>query len=444
MKSFKILLTAAFALVSASALAQDFSAPQFARWGDTPEERKENVLRSNYLKESISNRDYNAAAGYFQALVANRPAATVNTYKYGVRIYRAKINRATSVAQKKQMIDSLMLVYDLRAEYFGDDVKEGKAVILDLKARDMLNFNSNDRAAIRNAFRAAIEAGGEQTNPETVLVYFTNLCEDYKNTDEVMPEEIIAEYDRLGSFFQAPEQLSFKEQFDAAFGKSEAANCENLEKLFRAKLEQDPNNADLLAEAVRLMTRAKCDSDFYFEVAEKSYEVAPTAQMAIYLAQSFKNKGDYEKASKYLNASLATEEDPAERQKLLTQIAVVELVANNISAAAKAAREAIELNAEDGVPVFVLAQCYSISASSCGEAFSRQAAMWAAYDTMAKAIALLENNPEYLETAKTAAANFRASFPSQEECFMRDLKVGSSYRVDCGLASGIMTTVRPR
>ena len=80
-----------------------------------------------------------------------------------------------------------------------------------------------------------------------------------------------------------------------------------------------------------------------------SYAVQPSAQMAIYLAQAFKNKGDYDKASKYLNASLATEEDPAERQKLLTQIAVIELVANNISAAAKAAREAMELNPEDGV-----------------------------------------------------------------------------------------------
>ncbi len=444
MKSIKMLLTAAVACVSAVAMAQDFSAPQYAKWGDTPEERQQNILRSSYLKEELNNRNYDAAARYFQELVAARPAATVNAYKYGVRLYRAKVNRATSVAQKKAMVDSLMLVYDLRVQHFGNDPKEGKAVILDLKARDMLNFNGNDRAAVRQAFREAIEAGGEQTNPETVLVYFSNLCEDYKNTDEVMPEEIIAEYDRLSPFFADPAQLTYKEQFDAAFGMSEAANCENLEKLFRAKLEKDPENADVLAEAVRLMTRAKCDSEFYFQVAEKSYEVAPTAQMAIYLAQSFKNKGDYEKASKYLNASLATEQDPAERQKLLTQIAVVELVADNVAAAAKAAREAIELNAEDGVPVFVLAQCYSISTKNCGEAFARQAAMWAAYDTMSKAVALLENNPEYLDTAKQAAANFRASFPSQEECFMRDLKAGSSYRVDCGLAAGIVTTVRPR
>ena len=63
---------------------------------------------------------------------------------------------------------------------------------------------------------------------------------------------------------------------------------------------------------------------------------------------------------------------------------------------------------------------------------------------MSKAVDLLQNNPEYLDTAKQAQAAFRSRFPSQEECFMRDLQAGNSYRVDCGLAAGITTTVRPR
>ncbi|MBQ2727759.1 MAG: enzyme of heme biosynthesis [Alistipes sp.] len=443
MKSLKILFTAAFSLMAMATMAQqDFSDPRYARYGDTPEQREQNILRSNFLKEAVQNKDYNLAALYFQLLHADRPKVSVNIYKYGAIIYRNKINRAKSVAEKKTMVDSLLAVYDARVLHFGDSAKEGKAYILDVKARDVLNFMANNRAAIRQAFREAIEAGGAQTNPETIVVFFSNLCDDYQNTDEVMPEEIIAEYDRLTPFLEA--HPTFKEQFDAAFGRSGAADCENLEKLFRAKLAAAPEDAEVLNQAVTLMTRANCQSDFYFEVAEKSYAVQPTAQMAIYLAQSFKNKGDYDKASKYLNASLATEENPEERQKLLTQISVVELVANNISAAAKAAKEAMELNPEDGVPVFVLAQCYGISASNCGEQFARQAACWVAYDTMSKAVDLLQNNPEYLDTAKQAQAAFRSRFPSQEECFMRDLQAGNSYRVDCGLAAGITTTVRPR
>ncbi len=443
MKKMKFFLTAAFSLMAMATMAQqDFSDPRYARWGDTPEQREKNILNSNFLKEAIANKDYNTAAGYFQALLADRPTATVNIYKYGVIIYRNKAARATSMAERKTMVDSLMMVYDKRIEHFGNDPKEGKVYILDVKARDVLNFLKTNRPAIREAFRAAIEAGGAQTKPETIVVYFSNLCEDYKNTDEVMPEEVIAEYDRLAPMLEG--NAEYKDQLDAAFGMSEAANCENLEKLFRGKLANTPDDPEVLSQAVALMTRAKCTSDFYFEVAEKSYAVQPSAQMAIYLAQSFKEKGDYDKASKYLNASLATEEDPAERQKLLTQIAVIELVANNISAAAKAAREAIELNPEDGVPVFVLAQCYGISASNCGEQFERQAACWVAYDTMTRAIEKMGSESEYLDAARTSQSAFRNRFPSQEECFMRDLQAGQSYKVTCGLAAGMTTTVRPR
>ena len=262
MKSIKILLLAAFTMISAASMAQqDFSNPAFARWGDTPEQRQRNIEYSNFLKEQVQSKDYNAAAHYFQQLVQDRPAATVNVYKYGAIIYRNKINRAKSLAEKNMMVDSLLMVYDLRVQHFGDAAKEGKAYILDVKARDVLNFKRTDRAAIREAFRAAIEAGGEGTNPETVVVYFTNLCDDYQNTDEVMPEEIIAEYDRLAPFFASEATADFKKTFDNAFGQSGAASCENLEKLFRAKLASNPDDADVLKQAVSLMTRAQCSSD---------------------------------------------------------------------------------------------------------------------------------------------------------------------------------------
>ena len=127
------------------------------------------------------------------------------------------------------------------------------------------------------------------------MVYFSNLCDDYQNTDEVMPEEIIAEYDRLSPYLESNEEM--KKSFDNAFGQSGAASCENLEKLFREKLASNPDDAETLKQAVSLMTRAQCTSDYYFEVAERSYAVSPSADMAIYLAEAFKNKGDYDKAS---------------------------------------------------------------------------------------------------------------------------------------------------
>ena len=444
MKNVKFLLSAACALAAFVATAQDFSDPKYAIWGDTPEERQQNILNSNFLKESCDNKDYDAAAHYLKELLDKCPKASENTFVRGTTLYKNKINRAKSIAEKNVYVDSLLLLYDLRNEYFGDHPKRGTAYILDRKAREYLTYKPNDRAGIRAAFREALEAGGDNTDPETVVAYFTNLCDDYKNTDEVMPDEIIAEYDRLLPFFEKnPEASEYKSQFDAAFGLSGAASCENLETLFRGKLEAAPEDEALLAQAVGMMSRAKCDGDFYFAIAEKYYQVKPSSETAMFLAQAFQNKGDYAKADTYLNEALAVEQDPAERQKLLVRIALVGLVANNINDAATAARQARDLNPEDGVPYFVLAQCYASSAAACG-GFAGQATFWAAYDTMAKAVELLPSDSEYMEHAKTSLGAFRNRFPSSEECFFNELQDGARYTVTCGTAAGVSTTVRPR
>ena len=95
------------------------------------------------------------------------------------------------------------------------------------------------------------------------------------------------------------------------------------------------------------------------------------------------------------------------------------------------------------MPYFVLAQCYGLSAASCG-GFAGQATFWAAYDTMSKAVELLPSDSEYLEHAKSALSTFRNNFPSSEECFFNELQSGARYTVTCGTAAGITTTVRPR
>ena len=163
----------------------------------------------------------------------------------------------------------------------------------------------------------------------------------------------------------------------------------------------------------------------------------------MFLAQAFQNKGDYSKATKYLNEALASETDPAEREKLYVRIALVELVANHISGAAAAARSARDLDPEDGVPYFVLAQCYGISAGQCG-GFTGQATFWVAYDTMAKALELLPADSEYAAPARASLSQFRNRFPTSEECFFNEAKEGSRYTVSCGTAAGQSTTVRFR
>ena len=449
MKKIKILLSAACALIASASFAQDFSQPQYAKWGDTADNRKENILTNSYLGEAVNNRQYDLAAGYFQKLINEAPTGSVNIYINGAKLYKAKINGAKEAAAKRTYIDSLMLVYDLRMTHFpsysnkkGEDL--GRVYVLDLKARDMAIYLPEENALVRETFREAVDAGGNKAKPDLVVAYFKAICDDYKNTDEVMADEVIAEYDRLSGYFAAnPMAVDEKTQFDALFGLSGAASCENLEKLYTERLAANPNDVDLLGQAVALMSRAHCESDFYFNTAERYYEVKPSSETAMFLAQAFQAKKDYARAIKYLNESLDTENDPAEREKLLVRMALVNLVSNNMSGAHKAASEARQLNPEDGVPYFILGQCYAASANAC-EGIAGQATYWVAYDTMAQAVDLLQDDTDYLPTAKQLLSSYRGRFPSAEELFFNELAEGSSYTVKCGYASGNTTRVRAR
>ena len=46
MKAVKLFFGLAFALVAGNAFAQDLSLPQYAKWGETVEERKSNIEAS--------------------------------------------------------------------------------------------------------------------------------------------------------------------------------------------------------------------------------------------------------------------------------------------------------------------------------------------------------------------------------------------------------------
>ena len=220
MKSVKILLSVALAVVGVVAMAQDFSDDaKYGKYGATPEERKDNIYLLNFFNEAVGNQDFQTASGYLKQLLDKCPKASENIYAKGATVMKNKIARAKSVAEKKTYIDSLMLLYDLRIENFGDHATRGKAYILDRKARDFLIYNPLDHERVLELFREAIAA---QPDPELVAIYFKQLTDYYKDDGEGSPEEIIAEYDRLSPVFDGAtgQAAEYKDQFDKCFGLS--------------------------------------------------------------------------------------------------------------------------------------------------------------------------------------------------------------------------------
>lgn len=448
MKSVKLILAAAATLVGVSASAQDFSDDaQYGMWGTTVEERSSNIQASSFLKEELDAKNYAAATVYFQQLLNNCPAASQQTFARGVTLYKNKANRARSIDEKKMYIDSILLIYDARIEYFGDHPKNGKDYILDMKARDMIRYCATDRPLLRKGLKDAVDAAIEsgRINLDIVATYYKCLTEDYDYDDEVTGEMVLAEYDRLSPLFAdiAAEDEQYKDMFESSFSNSGAATCEGLEAIYKAKLEADPDNVELLAKAVSLMSRRQCNSDFYFEQTERYYAVSPSSETALFLAKSFQDRGDTDKALKYLREALAVETDPAAKEPLYVQISLIEISNRNFSAAAAAARELRAINPENGYSYFILGQCYA--STTCPEdGIGGGSVYWAAYDAMAQAVNLLKNEPDVQKIAQQFMNAYRGAFPKQEDCFFAELSAGDRYTILCGFAQGQTTTVRYR
>ncbi len=446
----KKILLFAFAMFSLSAQAQiDYNDPQWAPWGETAADRETNMLNNSFLKEAIDNKDYDAATNYLSLMLTNAPKASDAIYARGILLYRNKINRARSLKEKDMYIDSLLLLHDLRLEHFSNHPTRGSYYILDSKVRMFATYRQKDREGLRECFKSAIEAGGDATKPDLVALYFQNLCDDYK-MDEVMADEVLAEYDRLTPFFESltGADVEFKDAFDNAFGLSGAASCDNLEILFTKKFADSPDDVNLYSQALSLLDRAHCDTPFYLATAEKLYSLRPTAQSAMALASIFQNQANYEKATLYLTEALASEEDVEAREALLSRISLVRFAADDLSSALKYANEAISTDdgtlSDNGVALFVKAQCYARSVAGCGD-FACMAVYWAAYDVMNQAINNFSSDESaYLEPAKSLASSYRSVFPTQEECFFNEVAEGSSFRISRGTATGVTTTVRYR
>ena len=446
MKSLKMILAVAFAAMSFSAMAQvNYDDARYAVWGENAEQRKSNMLANQFLKESVDNKDYKAAAGYLKQLLDQAPKGAQGIYTNGIKLYKTLINTAKTEEQRNVYIDSLLYVYDVRLQAFANHSRYGKDYILDRKAREYLTYKPEDREGVRKIFTEAIAATEEKTgkaNQELVAIYFSNLCEDYKN-NLVDATIVISEYDRFSPLFEGAEgeAAELKNQFDTAFGASGAASCENLESLFSKKLAEKPEDVALLGQAVSLMSRAQCNSDFFFNTAEKFYSLKPSSETALFLAQGFQGRSEFDKAMKYLNEALAAETDNAERAKLYTRIGLISIQTGDHSNAMNAAKEIKALEPTNGYAPYIMAQCYAATAS--GD-FSAQAGYWAAYDTMNQAIELLGSEPAIQEAAKKMASAYRGSFPTKEECFFNEVSAGARYTVTKGFASGVSTTVRYR
>jgi hypothetical protein len=383
---------------------------------------------SNYQNETIKD-----VIGPWRWVFLNCPKGTQNTYIDGVRVISYLIETAPDPALKNKYIDTLMMLYDQRIQYFG---KEG--FVLGRKGVDLFTYRPEDTEYIFRDLKKSVELEGDNS-AGPVLIYFMQSTVNMAREGKADSSIIFDSYDaitqvvdhNLKKHENNPQE---KENWIIVQNNIELilepfATCDDLIAIYRKKFTANPDDLELLKKITGLLDAKRCQNDpFYFETTRKLYELEPSPASAYLIGKMLLNEGKYAEAINFLKEAEKLEDQNA-IQKSYIYIAQAYRAINNFPASRTYALKSAALSPADGEPYMMIGDMYAESAKDCGDNdLSSRAAFWAAVDKYNKA---KQVDPNYAAEADKKIATYSIYFPTASTIFFYTLKEGDTYRVEC-------------
>lgn len=443
MKKFGILLVLAMFALTTQSYAQA------GKYGATPEDSVECIKYLSFYKEYYKNGNIREAIPSWRGAINGCPkGVTQALYQDGQSIIKFMINQTTDANTRKALVDSLIMMYDIRIEKFPTSKAVSSAYTY--KAYDVASFCKDDQQRVYTAVKDAINFNGNQVDHGLLVLamqYATAMFKDGK----INAQAVIEDYESLVAIFDAKAQVKnddalqeARSNFETIFAISGVADCDNLLALFGPQFDANATNVTYVKRVVQLLSNAGCEtSELFLKAVEALYSLEPSANSAYYLYRLYSSKEDNENALLYLQKAANDEAAEATaRADYYMQMGTFyfKMMKNN-SAASESARKAMELNEQlKGKAYLLLGHIWANSKSTGDTDIDARANFWVAVDYFSRAKSA---DDDLAEECDQLIATYRQYFPTVEEAFMYDLSDGNSYTVSCpGLSA--TTTVRTR
>ncbi len=401
------------------------------------------IKNLSLYREFFKHNNYKDAINPWRRVFGECPASSERMYVEGITMYRSFIESAPEGPVKENLIDTMLLIYDRRAEFFG-----GEGNILGRKGIDLLRYRRTDIDALEEAYgylKRSIEME-EKESRDAVIVTFVNSSITLNQADRITDNQAIDDYfmataivDELLGRSSRWERT--KATIDELMLSSGLLTCEALNNYFEPQFEAKQNDTEFLQKVINFYSSSGCDlADLYIAAAEKMYDIDPGPISAHNLAYLFMRRNQYPKAADYLKMAVVGEgiEDNT-RAEWFYELAVVSSANEDFCDAISYAREAISYKNDYGKAYILLGDAIIAARGSLGEEFEQRTAFWVAADKYAKA---RQVDPSVMDEANKKLNDYASQYPDNEEIFFRDMKEGDSYQVRGCINE--YTTVRAR
>ncbi len=416
--------------------------------------------------EHMKTKNYAEAYEPWKEVFYKHPTARHSMYDDGPTILRELIKAEADATKKAALVQELLGTYDQHIKYL-DDVNElrkrplTQAGIMEKKSHDYVVYTKPLDALKAHAMLLEVLNMDPANAGHQIMLDLMNISSTIAKQKESHKEQVIKDYlltadlasknidtaqknAAKGDANQATyEKIAgmwkqVKDNIDAYFINSGAANCESLQAIYAPQVEANKENLDFLKQVVSIMAMLKCtDQEAYMAAAEYAHNIEPTSRSAAGCASRYLKRGDTNKAIEFMDQAIELETNDIEKAEYAYKTAQILFSVKQLSKAKTYANKAISLNGNYGAPYILIAQMYASSPKWSDESAMNKCTYFAAIDKLIRAKNV---DPSVAEEANKLIGSYSAYTPKDEDLFFIGLKKGDT--VNIGGWIGETTTIR--
>ena len=430
---------------------------------------------AKFAPEAITTEMINA----WREVFLNCPRSSQLIYTRGEKIMDYFIR--TNPKDRDAYIDTICMMMDHRAQYFPIDPKTGKSQVAGIMGRKGLliyTYNKNRYEEAYNVLKDAVALDASQLQGAYIDAYFKATI-DMVNNDKAEKMTIINVYQELsevldnniGALAETETELQTAKEDAEAAGDAEAvagfdkqlekneknininkgvknnldnlfqpyASCEDLIKVFSAKMAETPDDVTLLKRITTILDKKDCtDSKLFLDAAVKLNELEPSPESSYSLGIKFFKDKKYSDAATFFEQATKTENNDR-KYRAYRNLGMCYENMGSFSRAREIYRKSAQVDPTNGEPYLLIAMLYAESSKQFSGDIESKAVYWAAVDKCIKAKSI---DPSVADRANSLIRSYSAAFPSMETIFFNDYSEGQTFQV--GGWIGETTTIRAK
>lgn len=383
----RVLAFACLATIATGAMAQFEGASIDERIAATTSEDSIVVARGHIssFQMGIDNKNWKDSYISWKWLMQNTPFAISGLYKGHApfMLYQLIISEQNP-EQKLAYFNDMMYMFDMRAARLDtlnsmekrDNLKSTLGDVLAIKA-DYYNWTAPSTPGsgytlnksyknYSDAIHMINEKGGREVEGSVLQNFFLTSDAMYKSAPNALREQYLQDY--LDSKEACETMLQLAKEAQAAgneakaqkllqkyegplalieqtFANSGAADKAQIIAIYTKKFDEYKNDIAKLNSSINLMAQNDCDNDsIYFVYAKAAYDLRPTFNAAIGLAQKAQKDGKASEALAYYDKALELASDDATRGKICIKVAQALISSGGFAKGEEYVKKAISYN----------------------------------------------------------------------------------------------------